>query len=245
VDSNDFRTILDLGLTESPSSPGPAHLKGFPIIQSTFDFKINGINCPLDPTNPTTGNTLPMLIIRNGDPLVDGIMIYSNLGSTIGVKLSIGAERTVIVAGRPVVINDAGFSLENTFGGAAFPSTDIAQCLGNYPFGSFSSVNDQCNGCLVYDWPIGAGGGSPMYMEFLGFRLWKRCGLADIAGLGGVPGDDGQNTVDDLIYYLTSFFANNASVADLVGVGGSGGPDSQVTVDDLIAYLSAFFAPCP
>ena len=68
---------------------------------------------------------------------------------------------------------------------------------------------------------------------------------ADVAGLGGSPGCDGQLTTDDLIFYLEQFFANNAAVADLVGLGGAGGPDGLITADDLVAFLSAFFVGCP
>lgn len=67
---------------------------------------------------------------------------------------------------------------------------------------------------------------------------------ADVAGLGGAPGCDGQITVDDLVYYLAQFFAGDAGTADLVGLGGAGGPDGMITVDDLVAFLSAFFAGC-
>ena len=68
---------------------------------------------------------------------------------------------------------------------------------------------------------------------------------ADVAGLGGSLGPDGQLTADDVVVYLGAFFANNLAIADLVGLGGSGGPDGAITPDDLIAFLSVFFAGCP
>ncbi|MGH7131672.1 MAG: LamG-like jellyroll fold domain-containing protein [Phycisphaerales bacterium] len=68
---------------------------------------------------------------------------------------------------------------------------------------------------------------------------------ADVAGLGGSGGCDGQNTADDIVFYLAAFFSSNTAVADIVGLGGSGGPDGAVTTDDLIAFLAAFFAGCP
>ena len=71
-----------------------------------------------------------------------------------------------------------------------------------------------------------------------------RCNAADVAGLGGTPGHDGQNTVDDLVYFLSQFFAQNLAVADIAGLGGSAGPDGQITPDDLVAFLGAFFSPC-
>jgi hypothetical protein len=72
-----------------------------------------------------------------------------------------------------------------------------------------------------------------------------RCGRADVAGLGGSGGPDGQLTTDDLIVFLGAFFGGNTAVADLAGLGGGSTPDGQLTADDLIAFLNAFFAPCP
>ena len=68
--------------------------------------------------------------------------------------------------------------------------------------------------------------------------------IADVALLGGAPGCDAQLSADDVVFYLTQFFANNAAVADVVGLGGSGGPDGQITPDDLVAFLAAFFTTC-
>lgn len=67
---------------------------------------------------------------------------------------------------------------------------------------------------------------------------------ADVAGLGNSPGCDGQVTVDDIVYFLSQFFANTIAVADIVGVGGVGPPEGAVTVDDLVAFLNSFFTGC-
>ena len=72
-----------------------------------------------------------------------------------------------------------------------------------------------------------------------------RCGMADIAGLGGNFGGDGFLTVDDLVSYLSAFFASDLDRGDLASVGGATPPDHQLTVDDLVLFLSAFFAGCP
>ncbi|MGH7131564.1 MAG: GC-type dockerin domain-anchored protein [Phycisphaerales bacterium] len=72
----------------------------------------------------------------------------------------------------------------------------------------------------------------------------SKCNAADVAQLGGIGGFDGQNTVDDLVYFLAQFFANNLAVADITNLGGSGAPDGLVTVDDLTFFLSQFFSPC-
>lgn len=68
--------------------------------------------------------------------------------------------------------------------------------------------------------------------------------IADVALLGGAPGCDAQLSADDVVFYLTQFFANNTAVADVVGLGGSGGPDGLITADDLVAFLGAFFTAC-
>ena len=71
------------------------------------------------------------------------------------------------------------------------------------------------------------------------------CGPADIAKQGGQLGADGQVTVDDLVMFLSRFFAGDLNVADVVSQGGTELPDGQVTVDDLVYFLSRFFGPCP
>ncbi|MGH7130628.1 MAG: PQQ-dependent sugar dehydrogenase [Phycisphaerales bacterium] len=69
--------------------------------------------------------------------------------------------------------------------------------------------------------------------------------LPDIAALGGAPGADHAITVDDLVFYLSAFFAGTLNVADISSLGGDPFPDGQITPDDLVDYLAAFFAGCP
>lgn len=75
-----------------------------------------------------------------------------------------------------------------------------------------------------------------------GFRI-NSC-PADVAGLGGTLGADGQLTVDDIVVYLSQFFANNLAVTDIAQLGGAQGPDGQITVDDLVLFLNLFFSGC-
>ncbi|MGH7132753.1 MAG: GC-type dockerin domain-anchored protein [Phycisphaerales bacterium] len=70
------------------------------------------------------------------------------------------------------------------------------------------------------------------------------CNAADVAGLGGVAGSDGQLTADDVVAFLAAFFANNLAIADIAGLGGSPGADGAITPDDLVYFLAAFFSPC-
>ena len=70
------------------------------------------------------------------------------------------------------------------------------------------------------------------------------CNAADVAGLGGSIGPDGQLTADDVVVYLAAFFSNNLAVADIAVLGGAPGHDGQLTADDIVYFLSQFFSPC-
>ncbi|MGH7133003.1 MAG: GC-type dockerin domain-anchored protein [Phycisphaerales bacterium] len=72
-----------------------------------------------------------------------------------------------------------------------------------------------------------------------------RCGIADVAGVGGTTGPDTQLTADDIVAFLDAFFNNNLAMADLTGVGATGPPDNQVSVDDIVLFLARFFEGCP
>lgn len=69
--------------------------------------------------------------------------------------------------------------------------------------------------------------------------------LADVAAVGGNPGRDGLLTADDVVVYLSAFFAGNLSVADVAMVGGGVGADGQLTPDDIVLFLDRFFGGCP
>ncbi|MGH7131541.1 MAG: GC-type dockerin domain-anchored protein [Phycisphaerales bacterium] len=70
------------------------------------------------------------------------------------------------------------------------------------------------------------------------------CNAADVAGLGGSIGPDGQLTADDVVVYLAAFFSNDLAVADIAVLGGAPGADGQLTADDIVYFLSQFFSPC-
>ncbi|MGH7131953.1 MAG: GC-type dockerin domain-anchored protein [Phycisphaerales bacterium] len=75
-------------------------------------------------------------------------------------------------------------------------------------------------------------------------RNIHRCTVADVAIVGGGAGFDGQLTADDVILFLSAFFAGNANIADVASLGGATTPDGELTVDDIVAFLSAFFGGC-
>ena len=81
--------------------------------------------------------------------------------------------------------------------------------------------------------------------DIIWFRLRVTCSLADVASLGGNHIPDGAITPDDLIVFLSAFFANDLDSADVASLGGDTALDGRTTPDDIIAFLSSFFADCP
>jgi WD40 repeat protein len=74
----------------------------------------------------------------------------------------------------------------------------------------------------------------------------NKCSPADVTGLGGALDTcpDGRLTTDDIVFFLTAFFANRPA-ADIASVGGVSSPDGRYTADDVVAFLASFFAGCP
>jgi len=68
--------------------------------------------------------------------------------------------------------------------------------------------------------------------------------LADVAGANQGVEPDGYLTADDIIVYLSRYFAGSIA-ADLSGPNQAPLVDGVLTADDIIVFLGAFFAPCP
>lgn len=66
---------------------------------------------------------------------------------------------------------------------------------------------------------------------------------ADIAGPNQGPFPDGVTTADDIISFLSWYFANDLQ-ADVSGPNQAPNRDGVITADDIIVYLSRFFAGC-
>lgn len=64
---------------------------------------------------------------------------------------------------------------------------------------------------------------------------------ADVAGANQSPGPDGTRTADDIIVYLSWYFAASP-LADIAGPNQSEGPDGVFSADDIIVFLSWYFA---
>lgn len=76
-------------------------------------------------------------------------------------------------------------------------------------------------------------------------RLHVGCdSIANIVTIGGATTCDDELTADDVIAFLSGFFAQQP-ISDIARLGGVIGPDGQWTADDVVAFLSAFFAGCP
>ncbi|MFT3686579.1 MAG: PQQ-dependent sugar dehydrogenase [Phycisphaerales bacterium] len=64
--------------------------------------------------------------------------------------------------------------------------------------------------------------------------------IADVGGVGGLVGADGQFDNNDFIAFITLFFANNPK-ADMGKTGGLQGVDQRLDNNDFIAFINAFF----
>lgn len=71
---------------------------------------------------------------------------------------------------------------------------------------------------------------------------WNAC-LADVAGPNQSIGPDGALSADDIIVYLSWYFAAD-SRANVAGPNQSTVIDNQFTADDIIVYLSRYFQGC-
>lgn len=67
---------------------------------------------------------------------------------------------------------------------------------------------------------------------------------ADVAGANQSIGPNGTLTADDIIVFLSWYFASD-SRADIAGNNQSLGGNGAFTADDIIVYLGQFFAGCP
>lgn len=69
------------------------------------------------------------------------------------------------------------------------------------------------------------------------------CGLSDVAGANQSIGSDGLLTADDIIVFLSWFFAADAR-ANIAGPNQSDVPDNAFTADDIILFLGRYFNGC-
>lgn len=69
------------------------------------------------------------------------------------------------------------------------------------------------------------------------------CGRADVAGANQAVGPSGSLTADDIIVFLSWYFAGDLR-ADFAGPNQVPTPNGSLTADDIIVFLSAFFAGC-
>jgi hypothetical protein len=163
-------------------------------------------------------------------------------GAAVSKNAKLGISLTAPVSGRitPTRYIDAGMTTGSGNG------QGIATAKWPLPAGSYA------NGQIVYaQWFVDDSSsiGGQALSNVVQITMFCPTGgclpvcVADLAGAGGTIGADGQLTVDDLIAFLSAFFASNP-VADLAGLGGSQGADGLFTPDDLLMFLGTFFSGC-
>lgn len=101
---------------------------------------------------------------------------------------------------------------------------------------------------LAFQSTTGAMNGSQGFTAFYGpaldnVRVTATCGRADVAGPNQSIGPDASLTADDIIVFLSWYFAAD-SRANVAGANQSTVPDSQFTADDIIVFLGWYFAGC-
>lgn len=148
--------------------------------------------------------------------------------SVVGAGTAVSYRWHKRVGGNGVPLSDGATGLGSTIAGSSTAAMTISACAAGDAGDYYCVVSNGCGGQNSAD-----------------AHLTVSCpNLADVAGLGGSVGCDGQLTADDLIVFLDALFAGNLAVADIAGLGGSAGADGQITTDDLIRFLDQFFTPC-
>ena len=198
----------------------------FPVMQdggfNEFDFA---------PANPTADNPDQHIEISGTDRFTVGLKFATATNQETGPSVvSDGAPTTMTgcVSGR------------NWIMGNLDPS---AQFLCSSSTVQWRSA---CNLCTVdvFGTPVTFSISGNLMIRVVVDRNIHRCTVADVAIVGGGAGFDGLLTADDVILFLSAFFAGNTGISDLASLGGATTPDGELTVDDIVAFLGAFFGGC-
>ncbi|MCU0688198.1 MAG: hypothetical protein MUE97_00420, partial [Phycisphaerales bacterium] len=128
------------------------------------------------------------------------------------------------------------------YGGPVPVTTGNPSHLGN-PVGQIGSdlIPELMNGVVFFN-------GTRYFVGPMDRAILRDCGvtprcLADIAGANQQQAPDTQLSADDIIVYLSRYFAANP-MADIAGANQSAVPDGQLTADDIIVFLGWYFAGC-
>ncbi len=178
VDSNLF--------VNSPQWP----VRGYPIVQSTWNFQIGSVQIPLLSPMPT--NVTPYFSIRNNDPGVDGFVITTVVDGDHEIPVNCG-------------LPNYGMSFLRTFSSPnIWPSYDIMQCQGDYAFEFMSS----------YNWTIQRGEFStPVGMTYETISVHAVC-VADFNGDNVMDFFDYLDFVDAFSLNMSSADFNQDLVVD-------------------------------
>lgn len=142
--------VLSSNYVDSPSFP----VRGYPIIPGSFALRIGEVDVELE--DPTITNVVPYWVIRNNDPMSDGVMFSTSVELPFGVPISLPGA-----SGAPF-----GMSFMRTFDDGNQPNTvfnslDILDATGYWGFEWMS----------VYDFTIEGGGGSPLGVVYDWFSM--------------------------------------------------------------------------
>jgi hypothetical protein len=204
------------------------------------DVLLNGVNQPV----PTTA-----LLRANRDSSTGGYQLEM-IAQLQDIIPGLNSQRNYQVQFISVADGDSVDS------GTVFSSSIVQDTLSGVQLGALSYGNPLTLGALVfrakivYDYnndgqfsdPSNPGGSGPDQAYNVQMVLMPKRLRSDIASLGGALGPDGQLTVDDVVVFLSAFFANDTATADMASLGGAPRPDGQLTVDDVLSFLSDFFA---
>lgn len=139
VDSNVF--------TDSSNFP----TRGYHIIEDSFDLTLDGISVGMpDPYWPN--GEIPLFILRNNDPAVDGFFLGSNVD---------GFQDGVTIDNAGLIDPFLGVLFSATYNTDPIPSLDILDAVGTYTFAGLTSFN----------WGIDDAGIQPAGMIFDQFTI--------------------------------------------------------------------------
>lgn len=183
------------------------------------------------PLNPTADNPDQNIVISGTDRFTVGLKFATATNQETGPS--------VVSDGAPTTMTGCSTG-KNWIYGNLDPSAQFL-C-------SSSQVQwrNACSLCTVdvLGTPLTFGISGNLMIRVVVDRNIHRCTVADVAIVGGGAGFDGLLSADDVILFLSAFFAGNTSIADVASLGGTTNPDGELTVDDIVAFLGAFFGGC-
>ncbi|MCA3004253.1 MAG: hypothetical protein LW650_13745 [Planctomycetaceae bacterium] len=177
----------------------------------------------------------------------DGTYLISGLTQDPAVNLQGQPEGVVYVPRCSALFGQNSLAVSEY--GAGLISTYVVDSAGNPVISTRRVMVTGVSGAegaavdpLTGDYLFSTFGGGNRVIRVSGFARPQVC-VADVVGIGGVPGGDGCVTGDDYIAFINAFSAGDL-LADVVGIGGERPGDGLLTGDDFIAFINAFAGGC-